>query len=462
MLLDKIPTTHQSHAKILRHDFATIKTKIFQGFFWFFLLTPLAVTIGILTAFFFLTLEKITYFRFDHSWIIFALPLAGVAMALTYIGVDRLLAYQLFDSEKHHLDLEEKPTSLYGKICRAIAPFIRIPIAFLAALGSNLFGASVGREGVALHMAGNLSLGLGHIFRLEEKHRHILTISGIAGGFGAIFGAPVAGAIFVLEATGLWTRLGYGTLLACAYSSIIASLTCHVTESLISLKSLGDEIGPLPLFVDKGWHFNTTNPMLLLSVALAAIAFGIAGYVYTHGIILGRQLVHKICKPHWLHPAIGGVITILLFLLCGTDVYLGLGTVSHYPNDASTVNFFTDNYYGMAWLWKLVFTLAALSTGFRGGKVTPMFFIGAALGSSLAPFLGAPPPLLAGAGMLAMFAAATSTPFTCMIMGAEIFGTENFVYCALACIIAYAIAGEINTTPPEEKLKELLGVKQQY
>lgn len=66
--------------------------------------------------------------------------------------------------------------------------------------------------------------------------------------------------------------------------------------------------------------------------------------------------------------------------------------------------------------------------GFKGGEVTPLFFIGAALGNTIAVFTGAPVDLLAGLGFIAVFAGATNTPIACTIMGAELFGGQYLLY----------------------------------
>ena len=93
------------------------------------------------------------------------------------------------------------------------------------------------------------------------------------------------------------------------------------------------------------------------------------------------------------------------------------------------------------WAWKLIFTTVTLSMGFKGGEVTPLFFIGAALGNTLAVCLGAPIDLMAGLGFIAVFAGATNTPLACTIMGVELFGGDNILYYAVACFVAYYFSG---------------------
>jgi len=129
-------------------------------------------------------------------------------------------------------------------------------------------------------------------------------------------------------------------------------------------------------------------------------------------------------------------------LFLGTNDYLGLGVTTADGTGASIVNAFTHtDINSFAWLWKIIFTVITLSLGFKGGEVTPLFFIGATLGNAVAIMFGAPIDLMAGLGFLAVFAGATNTPIACTLMGIELFGGENVIYYALACFVAYAFSG---------------------
>ncbi|HEX4414718.1 MAG TPA: chloride channel protein, partial [Lacipirellulaceae bacterium] len=94
-----------------------------------------------------------------------------------------------------------------------------------------------------------------------------------------------------------------------------------------------------------------------------------------------------------------------------------------------------------SWWWKILFTAVTLSSGFKGGEVTPLFFIGATLGNTLALWLRAPVDLFAALGFVAVFAGATNTPIACTVMGIELFGAEHAVYIAAACSLAYLFSG---------------------
>ena len=138
----------------------------------------------------------------------------------------------------------------------------------------------------------------------------------------------------------------------------------------------------------------------------------------------------------------GGCIVIALAFLVGTNDYLGLGVTTFSGSGTSIVNAFkAGEIDSFGWAWKLIFTTVTLSMGFKGGEVTPLFFIGAALGNTLAVCLGAPIDLMAGLGFIAVFAGATNTPLACTIMGVELFGGDNILYYAVACFVAYYFSG---------------------
>ena len=92
-------------------------------------------------------------------------------------------------------------------------------------------------------------------------------------------------------------------------------------------------------------------------------------------------------------------------------------------------------------LFKILLTAITLGFGFKGGEVTPLFFIGATLGSALSLFLPLPVGLLAGMGFIAVFSAAAKTPIACCFMAIELFGISCGIYVAIACIIAYLVSG---------------------
>ena len=155
-----------------------------------------------------------------------------------------------------------------------------------------------------------------------------------------------------------------------------------------------------------------------------------------------KNYSNRFIKIKWLIPAIGGVIIIALTFALGTRDYLGLGVTNPDPGAVSIVSSFTSGGAGyLSWLWKIIFTAITIGMGFKGGEVTPLFFIGAALGNTIAAFTGAPVDLMAGLGFIAVFAGATNTPIACTIMGIELFGGDYTLYYAIACFTAYYFSG---------------------
>jgi H+/Cl- antiporter ClcA len=120
----------------------------------------------------------------------------------------------------------------------------------------------------------------------------------------------------------------------------------------------------------------------------------------------------------------------------GTTKYLGLGIpiiVESFSNPSAYYDF----------LLKILFTGFTLGAGFKGGEVTPLFFIGATLGSALSIFVPLPIALLAAMGFVAVFSGATHTPISCTVMGMELFGIESGLFIAIACFIAYLASGPV-------------------
>ncbi|HMG83671.1 MAG TPA: chloride channel protein, partial [Ferruginibacter sp.] len=248
-------------------------------------------------------------------------------------------------------------------------------------------------------------------------------------------GTPVTGAIFALEVLAIG-RIKYDALIPCLIGSIIAHITCiscgiHHTHYTIAYT---DNSIVSFLHID-------FNILLLLKVIVAAVLFGLASFVFANLTHFIKNKSNELIPNKWLIPIIGAVLIVGISYAIGSFNYLGLG-VTNPNNGPSIVNaFHADGATYFSWFWKLLLTAITLGMGFKGGEVTPLFFIGAALGNTLAVLSSAPIDLFAGLGFIAVFAGATNTPLACTIMGIELFGGANIIYYAVACFTAYYFSG---------------------
>ncbi|HEX5037453.1 MAG TPA: DUF190 domain-containing protein, partial [bacterium] len=295
---------------------------------------------------------------------------------------------------------------------------------------------SAGREGTAIQMGGSIASAFQRFLPLSPQDRGTLLMAGMAAGFGGIFGTPLAGAIFALEVLAIG-RLSYEALIPCLIAAVMSDWTCaawgirHTDYHLAALVSgsSGTDIAGL-------------DGILMAKVIAASAAFGLASVLFAelaHGL---HAVFRKIVPWPYLRPALGGAAVIAMTYALGTRDYLGLGVGSP---DSSAVTILSSFHAGgagdLSWLWKILFTVVTLSSGFKGGEVTPLFFIGAALGNALSRWMGAPPELFAALGFVAIFAGATNTPLACTIMAIELFGPAYVVYFAVACYLAYFLSG---------------------
>jgi len=247
-----------------------------------------------------------------------------------------------------------------------------------------------------------------------------------------VFGTPLAGAVFALEVLAVG-RVDYSGLVPCLLAALVGDWVCHawgIHHAAYNITNLTSTSGAL-LF----------EPMLLAKAALAGIAFGLAGLVFAEANHALGGLLKRFIPYGPLRAAVGGMVVIALVYTLGTRAYLGLGVWSTVPGDPTIAGFFSAPASPWSWALKLLFTVVTLSAGYKGGEVTPLFFIGAALGNALAGPLDAPIDLFAGIGFVAVFAGAANVPLACTIMGIELFGSAHAVPIAVACFVAYICSG---------------------
>jgi len=131
---------------------------------------------------------------------------------------------------------------------------------------------------------------------------------------------------------------------------------------------------------------------------------------------------------------VGGVIVCLLASIMRTQDYLGLGE--------SMINAaFVGKVFAGAFILKMIFTALTLEAGFKGGEIVPTLFIGATLGSALAPVMGLPYGLAAACGMIGLFVAVTNAPIASMVLALEMFGFAGLPFYAIIVAVSYLISG---------------------
>jgi H+/Cl- antiporter ClcA len=385
-------------------------------------MAPVALVSGSASALFLWALDEATRLRLQYPALLFGLAPMGVLIVWLY----RTWGGRAERGNNLLLDEIHEPG---GGVPARMAPLVLI-----TSVLTHLVGGSAGREGTAVQMGGSLAGVWARWFRLPDSDRRILLMGGMAAGFGSIFGTPLAGAIFALEVLAVG-RMTYGALVPCLIASILGDMACsawgaHHTEYEVLFSS-----ADLPVFsVERG---------VLLGEALGAGAlFGLVARLFA-GSVHGLQALYVRYVPVvYLRPVIGSAVLLALVWGLGTPDYLGLGVLPQRPGGVSILSAFEPGgAMPFSWGWKLIFTAVTLSSGFKGGEVTPLFFIGACLGNVLATLVGAPVDLFAALGFIAVFGAAANTPLACTLMGLELFGSGNLVFFAVACFTAYLFSG---------------------
>ncbi len=383
--------------------------KIVQNTFskWMIICLAVGILSGTVAAFFLTTLNWVTIFRMTHPKILYCIPIGGLLIGVLY-------HYKGKDIVKgNNLLLEE-----YDKPKKKI-PLKMVPFIYIGTLITHLFGGSAGREGTAVQMGGAIADQFSDLFNLTENERRTILLLGISAGFAAVFGTPLAGALFALEIT-FHSAFSKKSL-------VLSFIVAYIAAYTVSFWNVSHTHYRIPTYF-------TWNIINFVWLALVSILFGLFALLFAHATHFWNLFFSKTIAFPPYRPMIGGVLLVIIIVCTNTQSYEGLGIQQiqgafYTPADP------------FAFLIKIGLTSLTLGAGFKGGEVTPLFFIGATLGSALAVFVPLPISLLTAVGFVAVFAGATHTPIACAVMGLELFGFDAFFYVLVSCSIAYFASG---------------------
>lgn len=373
---------------------------------WVFFAVLIGLAIGAVGSLFGLALEQAARLRQARLWLIWLLPLGGLLITALYRG-----AKQPDGGSTNSVFLavrENRPM-----------PLRTAPLIFLSTLLTHLLGGSAGREGAALQLGGSVAGAIGQKLRLDDKDIRVFTMCGMSAAFSALFGTPLAAALFSLEVINVG-RMYYAALVPCVLSALMGAWTAG---------AMGLTPTAFPLTASA-----PLAPLTLLRVCVLGVLFALLSAAFCVLLHQSARLYGRLLKNPYLRAAAGGTLVALLTLLVGTNDYNGAGGEVIAAAIAGRA-------VPWAFALKMLFTALTLGAGFKGGEIVPVFFTGATFGCAAAPLIGLPAPLGAALGMVSVFCGVTNCPITSLLISFELFGYEGMPYFLLTIAFSYMLSG---------------------
>lgn len=372
---------------------------------WVLFSILVGISVGAVGAVFHMAIDRATELREGHGWILYLLPLAGLLIVWAY-HITRMS--------------DDKGTEyIIGAVREGRILRIRTaPLIFFSTVLTHLTGGSAGREGAALQLGGSMSNFIGRVIHLNEKDDRIITMCGMAAGFSALFGTPLAAAVMAMEVVSVGVMY-YAAIVPCVLSALIAqevAMWIGVTPTAFQVAAV-PELGPVVLAQLVG---------LGLLCALVSVLF--CGIM--HLVPKGYE---KVTQNPYIRVVLGGVLVVLLSLLLGRDYNgAGVGIIQNALDGQARPE---------AFFLKIIFTALTLAAGFKGGEIVPAFFCGATFGCFYGSLLGLPASFAAAAGMVSVFCGVTNCPLTSILLSYELFGGAGLPLYALCCAVSYMLSG---------------------
>ena len=364
------------------------------------------IVVGSVGTLFYFCLTAVTKFRGNHPWVVWLLPVGGVLI----VG-----GYHLLHNEK------DSGTNLVISSIHSgdELPLRMAPSIFFSTLITHMLGGSAGREGAALQLGGSIGNAIGKLVRFDEKDRHIMTMCGMSAAFSALFGTPMAAAIFSMEVVSVGV-MHYSALVPC----VIASLVAHAIAAYFGAEAEIFLLQSIPDF----------TAVSAFKISILAVLCAFVSILFCILLHQAAHLYQKFLVNPYIRIFVGGSIVVVLTLLVGGQTYNGSGIdlIGQCMDGEVRPEMF---------LLKMLFTAATLGAGYKGGEIVPSFCIGGTFGCLFGTLFGISPALCTAVGMSAVFCGVTNSPITSLLISFELFGYEGMPYFLLAVALSYMTSG---------------------
>lgn len=385
---------------------AGIKANIRYFIKWSALALVIGSVAGAAGTIFSMGVSWATGFRLSHPSMLFFLPVSGLLIVWLY--------HSFHEEGNRGTNMVIDAISSNERVTPATGPLI-----FFSTILTHLGGGSSGREGAALQLGGSIGNSFGEWFKLDERDKKIAIMCGMSAVFSALFGTPVAAAIFSLEVVSIGV-LYYAALVPCVFSSFLA---------VGIARAAGLEGEHFPVEMIPALDLKAVGLLVLLGILCAAVSILFCVLLHT-----AEHAYRKYFPDARVRILAGSFLFIALTLLSGTRDYCGssMGLIESSIEGSARYE---------AFLMKMLFTAVALGAGFKGGEIVPTLCVGAALGCAFGEITGFAPSLCAACGMAALFAGVTNCPITSLVIALELFGYEGMEYFSIIIAVAFALSG---------------------
>lgn len=391
---------------LIKYYYERIRRDVTNFIKWMLLAILTGLVVGGASSAFAACISAATEYRNSHLWVFLCLPLAGIVIVFMYERLGR----QDGGTNQILSTIKSKDN----------VPFISAPLIFISTLLTHLTGGSAGREGASIQFGGSIGSWLAKLVHLDETDHHVMIMCGMSAAFAAVFGTPMAAAVFSMEVVSVGIMY-YAALVPCVIASIIASKF-----------AAGFGINPESFHVVNIPELTIETGLKMVLVAVACAAISIIFCIALQGV---SKLYAKFLKNPYIRIVAASAIIIVITLFLRTSDYMGAGNnlieLAVENGQARPLDFF----------WKLVLTALTMRAGFRGGEIVPSFCIGATFGCIMGHLIGLSPSICAAAGMAALFCGVTNCPITSILIAFELFGFRGASYYLIAVSISYAVSG---------------------